>query len=81
MILESGKPYKLSDIFSGDRKIIIPDLQRDYCWGDKIHGDSNIELVSGFIDNLFELNQSKTREIQLGMIYAYEDPTNHIHLS
>ena len=80
MILESGKPYKLSDIFSGDRKIIIPDLQRDYCWGDKIHGDSNIELVSGFIDNLFELNQSKTREIQLGMIYAYEDPTNHIQL-
>ena len=36
--LQSGKPYSLSDLFSGDNKIIIPDLQRDYTWGDKKHG-------------------------------------------
>lgn len=80
--LESGKPYKLSELFSDNRKIIIPDLQRDYCWGDKTHGDSKIELVSGFIDSLFEVynDKSKGKDIQLGMIYAYEDPKNHIQL-
>lgn len=29
----SGKEYSLADLFGGDTKIIIPDLQRDYCWG------------------------------------------------
>ena len=31
----SGNEYSLSDFFGGDTKVIIPDLQRDYCWGDK----------------------------------------------
>ena len=26
----SGNEYSLSDLFGGDTKIIIPDLQRDY---------------------------------------------------
>ena len=29
----SGNEYSLSDLFGGDTKVIIPDLQRDYCWG------------------------------------------------
>ena len=32
--LISGNTYSLKEIFSGENdKIIIPDLQRDYCWG------------------------------------------------
>ena len=48
----SGETYTLSELFSGNRKIIIPDLQRDYCWGDKIHTNERKELVSGFVNNL-----------------------------
>ena len=73
--LKSGETYKITDLFTDKRHIIIPDLQRDYCWGDKKHGDNNIELVSGFLDSLnsiFKENQNKS--IKLGMIYAYEYP-------
>lgn len=31
--LESGKTYTLSQIFSENFTIAVPDLQRDYCWG------------------------------------------------
>ena len=31
--LESGNTYSLQELFSGNRKIIIPDMQRDYTWG------------------------------------------------
>lgn len=33
----TGKTYTLTELFSGNYKIIIPDLQRDYCWGDETH--------------------------------------------
>ena len=79
--LLSGQPYNLNKLFDGDRKIIIPDLQRDYCWGDKKHGGTKIELVSGFFDSLFEtFEKEPTKELQLGMIYAYENPINHVQL-
>lgn len=37
----SGKEYTLKDLFGGDTKIVIPDLQRDYCWGDKAYVNKN----------------------------------------
>lgn len=79
--LQSGKSYKITDLFTDNRYIIIPDLQRDYCWGDKKHGDNNGELVSGFIESLNEIFK-EDREIKLGMIYAYEYPkdSNRIYL-
>lgn len=77
----TGETYNLSEFFSGERKIIIPDLQRDYCWGDAIHTSEKKELVSGFINNLLELYKtSSTQAISLGMIYGYEEPQNHIQL-
>lgn len=82
--LESGKEYTLSDLFSGKNKIIIPDLQRDYCWGDKAW-DKNVEkhteLVSGFVDNLLEMFKNRPKDnLTLGLIYGYESPKNHIQL-
>lgn len=80
--LQNGKKYNLSDLFSQDRKIIIPDLQRDYTWGDEKHGKNKIELVSGFCKNLFEQHSTDSKiNIQLGMIYAYENPINFINLA
>lgn len=79
--LESGKQYSLSDLFCEERRIIIPDLQRDYCWGDQTHGSGKIELVTDFVSSLIELFENLgNRNYQLGMIYAYENPINHIHL-
>ena len=54
--LISNEYHSLSELFSGeDKKIIIPDFQRDYCWGDKTHGGKNdSDIISGFLDTLIE---------------------------
>ena len=81
---ESGQPYTLSQLFSGKNKIIIPDLQRDYCWGDNVwndKGEKSTELVSGFVDNLISIFKEKPRKkLTLGLIYGYENPRYHIQL-
>lgn len=81
----SGETYTLAEMFSGVRKIIIPDLQRDYCWGDSVHTDNKIELVSGFVGNLIDIfnnfkESNLTADLNLGLIYGYEIPENHIQL-
>ena len=71
-LLISGHSYPLQELFSEQNRIVIPDLQRDYCWGDK-H-----ELIGSFLDSLIQNIQSE--ELQIGMIYAYNKPKNHIQL-
>ena len=74
--------YTLRNLFSGkERKIIIPDIQRDYCWGDRS------DLASSFAESLAALWNDKKKKntsgaINLGMIYGYEEPENsgRIHL-
>lgn len=84
----TGETYTLAELFSGERRIIIPDLQRDYCWGDennvKSTGETG-ELVSDFIKNLIEqYKEQKEKDDQgslnLGLFYGYEIPANHIQL-
>lgn len=80
----TGETYTLAELFSGERQIIIPDLQRDYCWGspsnEKASGVRG-ELVSDFIDNLFTQYQLKDKaKLNLGLIYGYEVPADHIQL-
>ena len=73
----SGENYSLKDLFSDNHKIIIPDLQRDYCWG-KTNGESDgMNLVQTFVENLLNHNNS---ELNLGLLYAYEAPTGHVQL-
>ena len=84
----TGETYTLAELFSGERRIIIPDLQRDYCWGDENNTKStgeNGELVSGFVNNLltqFDEYQNKNDKefLNLGLFYGYEVPANHIQL-
>lgn len=78
--LESGKTYSLSQIFSGDFAIAIPDLQRDYCWGldtyDK-NGRQQGELVSGFLTSIktkWEDTENVNELTPMGLIYGYEWP-------
>lgn len=83
--LESGKECNLSQLFSGDNKIVIPDLQRDYCWGDKAWDKDKknyTELVSDFTKNLLSSYIDKPNtNLTLGLIYGYENPKYHIQLS
>lgn len=77
----TGETYTLSELFSGNRRVIIPDLQRDYCWGDPVHTDKKIDLVSNFIENLY--NQFKNKggvDLSLGLIYGYEEPDTYLQL-
>lgn len=73
---KTGETYKLQDLFSKDNKIIIPDLQRDYCWG-TTNDKEGINLVERFIDNLMK---NKDKELNLGLLYGYEAPLGHIQL-
>lgn len=84
----TGETYTLAELFSGERRIIIPDLQRDYCWGDedniKSTGETG-ELVSDFIKNLIEQYKEQKEKndqgsLNLGLFYGYEIPANHIQL-
>jgi hypothetical protein len=76
--LESGAAYTLSELFSKDRKIIIPDLQRDYCWGSET---ANKNLVKDFVRNILEKGyKSNKTTLNLGLIYGYEIPEKHIQL-
>lgn len=64
----TGENYTLSELFSGERKIIIPDLQRDYCWGDEVHTENKIELVSDFTTNLIQsFEQEQCNKLNLGL--------------
>ena len=78
----SGETYTLAELFSGNRKIVIPDLQRDYCWGDSIHTSEKKDLVNDFVNNLIaQFDCSKQIEdLNLGLIYGYEFPENYIQL-
>lgn len=84
MNLSSQNEYSLSQLFSTEkRKIIIPDFQRDYCWGDKTHGEKkDSDIVHGFIETLLEeFEKNKESDILLGKIDVYENPKNHIYLT
>ena len=81
----SGNEYSLRELFGDDTKVIIPDLQRDYCWGDNAYVGSNDkkprELVSDFVKNIVELyEENKSLKVTLGLIYGYEQPHGHIQI-
>lgn len=79
--LENGKEFSLRELLSGDNKVIIPDLQRDYCWGDKAyveHEQRQRELVTGFVGDylLLSYKESAEKELMLGLVYGYEEPVS-----
>ena len=82
--LISGHEYTVRDLFSGDTKIVIPDLQRDYCWGDKAmvaKEKKTRELVTGFVSNLLELYETSDKSpLTMGLIYGYEQPRHYIQI-
>lgn len=66
--LNSGEIYSLENIFINDTngKVVIPDLQRDYCWGGKG------TLVKDFVNNIkkhFREEGTKHR-LMMGLLYG-----------
>lgn len=82
--LESGCEYTIAQLCCGENKIVIPDLQRDYCWGDNAwnkDADTTSEIVSQFIEQLWQLYElNGDQPFTLGMIYGYEHPRYHLNL-
>lgn len=81
----SGNEYNIGDLFGGDNKIVIPDLQRDYCWGDKAYSgtyrEQPTELVTNFVKNIIAIfKDDKRSKVTMGIIYGYEQPQNHIQI-
>ena len=81
--LRNGEEFSLREFFSHNNKIVIPDLQRDYCWGDSAYIEqekSQKELVSGFVGDYlltsFKEKSSTNSDLMLGLVYGYEEPLN-----
>ena len=72
--LVTGEVCTLHKLFSKNNVVIIPDLQRDYCWGTKT---IDKDLVGDFVRNI--KNNSKS-DLSLGLIYGYQAPVGHIQL-
>jgi hypothetical protein len=85
MKLTNGESYTLVELFQADRRIVIPDLQRDYCWGDKKGKDVGKTLAEAFMLSLLEMREialpGATESVSLGLIYAYERPRNFVNIA
>lgn len=79
--LITGETYTLSELFSGERKIIIPDLQRDYCWGNTGYTTDGKNLIEGFLDTLLrQFQEHHHGKLNMGLLYGYEEPENFVQL-
>lgn len=72
--LKTSQPYSLYQLFfselESNGKIVIPDLQRDYCWGNDVH------LVPSFLRSLIsEFRSRPDHDVIMGMIYGYYENT------
>ncbi|MBP4140050.1 DUF262 domain-containing protein [Flavobacterium geliluteum] len=72
----------LSDVLKKENKIIIPDLQRDYCWGTVLTNHNKKSLAYNFTNELIKEaeNKLKYKEFSYGIIYTYEYPKSFLYL-
>lgn len=77
---KTGSEIRLARLLDNDVKIIVPDLQRDYCWGNTpCQTNPNRTLACNFASDLIE-SFKKNEDTSLGLIYGYESPAGHLHL-
>ena len=83
-IFVSGEEYSLTDIFGSSMKVVVPDMQRDYCWGKNTYDKnkrSQGELVTQFANGLIEsYKASPNDKMTLGLLYGYEAPKGQLQL-
>jgi hypothetical protein len=80
--MKQGAFNSLADILKGENKFVIPDLQRDYCWGTTVPKGKKDSLVYSFTNELINEspNQYKYDEWSYGILYTYEFPESFLHL-
>ena len=80
--LQSGVSYSLYEFFGPKRAIVIPDLQRDYCWAStKIVTGDGQTLVEAYVDDLILASQKeKDANLKMGLLYGYEYPADNVQL-
>lgn len=80
--MKQGAFNKISELLSGETKIVIPDLQRDYCWGETKSTNNSKSLVHNFTEDLIKesLVPGKYGEYSYGLFYAYEYPKSFHYL-
>lgn len=79
--LMSGHSYSLYDFMGGNRVIVIPDLQRDYCWTEtKVSREDNPSLVQCYLDDLIKASADEGAEMKMGLLYGYEYPRDSVQL-
>lgn len=74
--LDPSSFYTLGELLSGDIVLSIPDMQRDYCWGNA--PESGESIAKSFVVSLCELfgryGMSSSGDVPLlGLIYGYEE--------
>lgn len=72
--LKTSEQYSLYQLFVSELetngKIVIPDLQRDYCWG------NDEQLVPSFLKSLItEFTTRPNHDVIMGLIYGYYENT------
>lgn len=81
----SSETYTLTDLFGGGITLVIPDMQRDYCWGTTIDPTLPqrfpfaIDQASAFVQGIVYLYATE-RPYILGLLYGYENPQHSCHL-
>ncbi len=83
----SSELYSLTDLFGSSITLVIPDMQRDYCWGTTIDPSQPqrfpfaIDQASAFVQGIVYL-YATGRPYVLGLLYGYENPqhSNHLHI-
>lgn len=82
--MKQGGFNKLSEVLGGNNQLIIPDLQRDYCWGTIFPEGQSNSLVYNFTAELIALSkrvgENRHSEISYGIIYTYEHPQTFFYL-
>lgn len=80
--LQSGVSYTLYEFFGPKRAIVIPDLQRDYCWATtKIVTGDGQSLVEAYVDDLIlESQKEEDAKLKMGLLYGYEYPADNVQL-
>ena len=80
--LQSGVSYSLYEFFGPKRDIVIPDLQRDYCWAStKIVTGDGQTLVEAYVDDLILASKKeKDAKLKMGLLYGYEYPADNVQL-
>lgn len=79
--LISGTSYSLYDLFGENRIIVIPDLQRDYCWAETlVDREDKPSLVQCYVNDLIKASKEIHAEMKMGLLYGYEYPHNSVQL-